>query len=1628
MRDELVQAIAAIQDGQVERALGLLAHVIKDEPKNDEAWLWLAAISPTETERRECLEFVLQINPDNQEARRGLLKSRVMVREGSPPVPAHVPMLDLSAEVTSTESAGESPLPIEVSPQSPASSVTKPEATSGPVSAEVLLPEPDHHSNSEKAEASTHSKFRKGTRRWDQPFKTEREVIDKFSDYLEELLIISASLEEDLGRDIDSLRYAARQFTTATAETGTSIFLSPSVQGAAAIAEALVTRECYPEAFWTANIFGELCKILLERNRSKYQEYFERLLLVAVSSACSSFPGSVEKPDGESQEEISRLRNQLDHICRFALGTYFQNRSGSYLRNWQPDTALSERIENEALVRHFDRRLRYLLRHNRPRVKTYVTENMPLIYKMRLNESWDESFSDWERLLADAGYDDLLRFLSSSGLLIRADKVGQLSSERWEDVRRAAANNDSKRVRELLKDSADEMKAFLYSEAQALLDYRQPAQPKFPDKSAYDFFNKARHLAEKNDGERLQEAILMMQDAWERDIGNLELRDWVAYLHAKGNNPKAAEPILEQIRKRRDDKYNFVTLWNMAVLAYDRKNEAAAYELLLPLIERDVVDEGLVVVILALSLKLDDRERFLLTVPQTLSLRYHPLAVVVAHDLGDKVREEEFLGQLLRQAQEKWELPPIGERFGAIDVFNQCINKAIVAGQVDQLIAWLEARIALNRGWIPNYVALARVLEEEKQDIAGAFGVLVNRLDRVRSKERDPRRLDEACREILDFCRRTKRKDLGVQAYDLALKAGAPDGLLRSFELFAPVVSPPDVPSEPAVDMPANPEPGSKTVSPIRDPRLAERLAWVTARLSVIRNIALYVHEEQAISEFCRIVSEMNPQESVTIVKIIQDISDVVKIFSTTDSEDHDRRKVLYDRTTAYEKRLGELLGGGALSKSMIDVVTPYYVALRQVVGDLSRQAGVGPNVEVSVENSFLSLESPRSTVVLRLTNLSERPVTDIFIELLVESQYFAILGRRERKVGNLQSRASILLGFSVERSGARMSAEMREIGFSISLRASAEGFPNVDLGITKRRVVLRQFAEAVGLEQIPSLFQSGKPLNPSEPALFHGREDIIGKIGGSFFGGVQRERFFLDGIRRVGKTSILNFLPLHLPPNVFPVFVNLDTFGLRGPTRSSDVLRQICILIREGGKALAGVELGFPEASRFEDGPGQAFSDFLSSVKNALGGRVPLIMIDEFQELLYAIARSGSSRDRDTLVLDQMRGHSDEGSMYVIFTGSVRFERLANIIEHRIFGSITRLRVSFLSEESVGAVLRAGIAMWASIPPETVSRVFKLTGGYPWLVQTYGAGIVDLLNRERRAIATPDDVDGVTAEAVLCNDELFKYWWPTDQLGVEEERFIEWLFRRYPGGGVVSTREFFSSIHNRELPSFRRAFDNLRACEVLDSTQADLLKFSGDVLRQWLQQKVQDGQLKIRVSSAEALQRGEIGIFVDHENLIKSLERISRARGVDVRTDRLAWFSRILAHLVGGAERRMGKVKYKVTVAFWDRPSEAALLPAYFQQGFTPSAPEPVKMQNAVDFKVASEVRRMKEQAMREGSRLERAIVVTGDGDLSHEARALINDGVAVEIWGGSRETSTVYKEIVGADNILFLDDIGGI
>lgn len=69
----LREAVASARSGNRSWAQECLGRILKADPYNEEAWLWMSTVLETPAEKRFCLEKVLAVNPQNAQAQAGLL-------------------------------------------------------------------------------------------------------------------------------------------------------------------------------------------------------------------------------------------------------------------------------------------------------------------------------------------------------------------------------------------------------------------------------------------------------------------------------------------------------------------------------------------------------------------------------------------------------------------------------------------------------------------------------------------------------------------------------------------------------------------------------------------------------------------------------------------------------------------------------------------------------------------------------------------------------------------------------------------------------------------------------------------------------------------------------------------------------------------------------------------------------------------------------------------------------------------------------------------------------------------------------------------------------------------------------------------------------------------------------------------------------------------------------------------------------------------------------------------------------------------------------------------------------------------------------------------------------------------
>jgi len=93
MADSLEKAIKLIKPGDRADANRVLVTLLKEDPTNDQTWVWMTAVVDTGKLRMDCLQEALKHNPNNPTARRGLVR----LQSAQPPEGSFKPQQPVSS-------------------------------------------------------------------------------------------------------------------------------------------------------------------------------------------------------------------------------------------------------------------------------------------------------------------------------------------------------------------------------------------------------------------------------------------------------------------------------------------------------------------------------------------------------------------------------------------------------------------------------------------------------------------------------------------------------------------------------------------------------------------------------------------------------------------------------------------------------------------------------------------------------------------------------------------------------------------------------------------------------------------------------------------------------------------------------------------------------------------------------------------------------------------------------------------------------------------------------------------------------------------------------------------------------------------------------------------------------------------------------------------------------------------------------------------------------------------------------------------------------------------------------------------------------------------------------------------
>lgn len=261
----------------------------------------------------------------------------------------------------------------------------------------------------------------------------------------------------------------------------------------------------------------------------------------------------------------------------------------------------------------------------------------------------------------------------------------------------------------------------------------------------------------------------------------------------------------------------------------------------------------------------------------------------------------------------------------------------------------------------------------------------------------------------------------------------------------------------------------------------------------------------------------------------------------------------------------------------------------------------------------------------------------------------------------------------------------------------------------------VEHFADVVSLLEaeetfqfVPNPYAVGTPLQPGSP-LFIGREDLVASIQ-EHLAASHRNHLVIIGQRRMGKTSLLKQLGLRLGDEHVPVYLDGQTLGIDPGLAGFFTAFATDVAY---GLEDRGFGLEPPDPARFAEQPALVFErEFLREVRQVIGDRHLLVLLDEFEALEAAVRRG----TLDPAVFGWLRHliqHTDRLSL--IFCGTHRLEELAADYWSVLFNICLYQHVGFLTRAQSERLIQEPVAPFGvRLDDLALEKMWQVTSGHP--------------------------------------------------------------------------------------------------------------------------------------------------------------------------------------------------------------------------------------------------------------------------------------------------------------------------
>jgi hypothetical protein len=522
----------------------------------------------------------------------------------------------------------------------------------------------------------------------------------------------------------------------------------------------------------------------------------------------------------------------------------------------------------------------------------------------------------------------------------------------------------------------------------------------------------------------------------------------------------------------------------------------------------------------------------------------------------------------------------------------------------------------------------------------------------------------------------------------------------------------------------------------------------------------------------------------------------------------------------------------------------------------------------------------------------------------------------------------------------------------------------------------------------------------------------------------------FLDGIKRVGKSSVCANLVYEPVKDVVAIHLDLETYPLGNERENTSLfcqhlLRDIIMELKRRG---SGEVAMIPEHRWETEPPTTVFLDGLRQCAVSVAPARLLLMFDEVQALLASVMQHERLREpskyvgRDFLTMLASMLNDDDRPSQLLFTASERFETIKSGGSWNLFNRMTPINLGFLDKHATGDILAGGVRNTGiRYTPEAVETVWRYLRGYPAHVQQVGDKLMERLRVSNRAIVIPQDVMDV-ADGLVSESILFDYQCNRDTIGREEAALLEAIFRaqeelygrRLGIGRGVPARELVNyapGLESARIPAVKNALLSQQVIMEERDEEGLFVRINGLLMEYWLGRlREERGALredafpsrrpsildKAHTHAAVTPERRGCVVFVDFENIARAnaLKHLFIGNSIDAKLAAEDFYAR----LVAACNTAGYDVRDKRVVAPWAVDDLAA-----YQDNFEVLGLKPVNslrnVKNSADFVLNNTL--MELLSFYHQSGVGTLLLLTADNDFATTITRAKAAGLKAVVWG---------------------------